>query len=182
MYVAICNRLRRILCTSFFLFFFKGAFSFKYRTHFRLRVLVLEHLGRLQNARFPKQASQSRSTARRVHRQTRKLRWLLLSEGFRPICIISGMERQKNQIWKLSAKLLHVLPHYEVHIYLKCRSQWPRRLSRGSAVARLMALWVRIPPAAWLFDSCECCVSSGRSLCVVLITLPEESYRLWCVR
>jgi len=28
---------------------------------------------------------------------------------------------------------------------------------------------------------CECCVLSGRGLCDVLITRPEESYRLWCV-
>jgi len=28
---------------------------------------------------------------------------------------------------------------------------------------------------------CECCVLSGRGLCNELITLPEESYRLWCV-
>jgi hypothetical protein len=28
---------------------------------------------------------------------------------------------------------------------------------------------------------CECCVLSGRCLCRELITLPEESYRLWCV-
>jgi len=28
---------------------------------------------------------------------------------------------------------------------------------------------------------CECCVLSGRDLCVGLITRPEESYRLWCV-
>ena len=31
-------------------------------------------------------------------------------------------------------------------------------------------------------DVCrECCVLSGRGLCDVLITRPEESYRLWCV-
>jgi len=29
--------------------------------------------------------------------------------------------------------------------------------------------------------SCECCVLSGRGLCVELITLAQESYRLWCV-
>jgi hypothetical protein len=29
--------------------------------------------------------------------------------------------------------------------------------------------------------SCECWVSSGRGLCDVMITRPEESYRLWCV-
>jgi hypothetical protein len=28
---------------------------------------------------------------------------------------------------------------------------------------------------------CECCVLSGRGLCVGLIIRPEESYRLWCV-
>ena len=31
-------------------------------------------------------------------------------------------------------------------------------------------------------DVCrECCVFSGRDLCVGLITRPEENYRLWCV-
>jgi len=29
--------------------------------------------------------------------------------------------------------------------------------------------------------SYECCVLSGRDLCVGLISRPEESYRLWCV-
>jgi len=32
-----------------------------------------------------------------------------------------------------------------------------------------------------MFVSCECCVFSGRSLCVGLIIRPEESYRVWCV-
>jgi hypothetical protein len=30
-----------------------------------------------------------------------------------------------------------------------------------------------------MFVCCECCVLSGRGLCDVLITRPEESYRLW---
>ena len=47
--------------------------------------------------------------------------------------------------------------------------------------ARLLGLWVRIPPGAWLSVCCECCVLSRRGLCDLLITLPEESYRLWCV-
>ena len=59
-----------------------------------------------------------------------------------------------------------------------CRSQWPRGLRRGSAAARLLGLWVRIPPGAWMSVSCECCVLSGRGLCVGLITRPEESYRM----
>ena len=62
-----------------------------------------------------------------------------------------------------------------------CRSQWPRGLRRGSAAARLLGLWVRIPPGAWKFVCCECCVLSGRGLCDGLITRPEESYQLWCI-
>jgi hypothetical protein len=62
-----------------------------------------------------------------------------------------------------------------------CRSQWPRGLRRGSATARLLRLWLRIPPGAWMSVCCECCVLSGRGLCDGLITRPEESYRLWCV-
>ena len=63
----------------------------------------------------------------------------------------------------------------------KSRSQWPRGLRRRSAAARLLRSWVRIPPGAWMFVCCECCVLSGRGLCDELITHPEESYRLWCV-
>ena len=32
-----------------------------------------------------------------------------------------------------------------------------------------------------MFVCCECCVLSGRGLCVEPITHPEESYQLWCV-
>ena len=41
-------------------------------------------------------------------------------------------------------------------------SQWPRGLRRRSAAARLLRLWVRIPPGACMFVSCECCVLSLR--------------------
>ena len=64
---------------------------------------------------------------------------------------------------------------------MESRSQWPRGLRCGSAAARLLRLWVRIPPRACMFVCCECCVLSGRGLCDGLITRPEESYRLWCV-
>ena len=50
-----------------------------------------------------------------------------------------------------------------------------------SAAARLLELHVRIPPGAWMFVCCECCVLSGRGLCDGLITRPEESYRMWGV-
>jgi hypothetical protein len=40
----------------------------------------------------------------------------------------------------------------------------------------------KIPPGAWMFVCCECCVLlSGRGLCDELVPRPEESYRLWCV-
>ena len=62
-----------------------------------------------------------------------------------------------------------------------CRSQWPCGLRRRSTAARPLRLWVRIPPSAWMFVCCECCVLSGRGLCDGLVTRPEESYRLWRV-
>jgi len=62
-----------------------------------------------------------------------------------------------------------------------CRSQWPRGQRRRSAAARLLGVWVLIPPGAWMSVCWECCVFSGRGLCDELITRPEESYRLWCV-
>ena len=65
--------------------------------------------------------------------------------------------------------------------YWQGRSKCPRGLRRGSATARLLRLWVRIPPGAWIFVYCECCVLSDRGLCEGPITRPEESYRLWCV-
>jgi len=38
------------------------------------------------------------------------------------------------------------------------RPQWPRGLRRRSAAAGLLRLWFRIPPWAWIFVWCECCV------------------------
>jgi hypothetical protein len=61
------------------------------------------------------------------------------------------------------------------------RSRWPRGLRRGSAAAGLLGLKVRIPPGAWMSVCCECCVLSGRGLCVGMVTRPDVSYRLWCV-
>ena len=52
---------------------------------------------------------------------------------------------------------------------------------RRSAAARLLRLWVLIPPGAWMSVCCECCALSGRGLCDELITRPEESYRMCCV-
>ena len=59
--------------------------------------------------------------------------------------------------------------------YIMIRVKWQRGLRRGSAASRLLGMRVRIPPAACMSVSCECCVSSSRGLCVRLITRPEES-------
>ena len=56
------------------------------------------------------------------------------------------------------------------------RSQWPRSLTRRSAAARLLGLWVWIPPGTYVSVSCECWVYSGRGNSDRLITRPEESY------
>jgi len=44
----------------------------------------------------------------------------------------------------------------------ECRSQWLRGLTRRSVAARLLRLWVRIPPGARMFVCCEWCVLSGK--------------------
>ena len=71
--------------------------------------------------------------------------------------------------------------HKFIFIIVNGRSQWPRGLRRRSTAACQLRLWVRIPPGAWMFVCCKCCVLSGRGLCDGLITRPEESYRLWRV-
>jgi hypothetical protein len=63
---------------------------------------------------------------------------------------------------------------------ISSRSHWLRGLRHRSAAAGLLRLWVRIPPEAWTFVCCVCCVLSGRGLCDELITRPKEFYRLWC--
>jgi hypothetical protein len=45
------------------------------------------------------------------------------------------------------------------------RSQWLRGLRRTSAAARLLGLWVWIPPAAWTSVYCECCVLWSAAIC-----------------
>jgi len=53
------------------------------------------------------------------------------------------------------------------------RSQWP--LSKAQVYGRSPAGIVDSNPAGCLDVCCECCVLSGRGLCVGLITRPEES-------
>jgi hypothetical protein len=82
----------------------------------------------------------------------------------------------------IRTSLFRFKSHRNNTLYIITRqSHWPRGLRRGSAAARLLGFWVRIPLDAWMSVYCDCCVLSGRGLCVGLITFPEESYRLLCV-
>ena len=47
---------------------------------------------------------------------------------------------------------------------MQSRSQWPRGLNCRSAAARLLRLWVRIPPMAWIFVVSVVCCQVQRSL------------------
>ena len=69
-----------------------------------------------------------------------------------------------------------------VSCHFRSRSQWPRGQRHGSAAARLLGLWVRISPRAWMCVSCECCVFLGRGLFDGSKPFPEESYGVYmCV-
>jgi hypothetical protein len=61
------------------------------------------------------------------------------------------------------------------------RSQWPHGLRRRSAAARLLRLWIRIPPRSWMPVGFDCCFLSSIGICDELITRPEEFYWFWCV-
>jgi hypothetical protein len=79
-----------------------------------------------------------------------------------------------------------MLPHFDDYSFLGtnamlCRSQWPCGLRRGSAAARLLGLWFRIPPGAWMSVSCECCVLSGPSSRGVLPNVVCLSVWSWSV-
>ena len=51
----------------------------------------------------------------------------------------------------------------------------------NNSVAALSKGWVCGRSLAGVVGSnCECCVLSGRHLCVGLITRPEKSYQVWC--
>ena len=41
-----------------------------------------------------------------------------------------------------------------------CQSQLPRGLRRRSSASRLLRLWVRIPPGAWMFVFCQVEIST----------------------
>ena len=65
-----------------------------------------------------------------------------------------------------------------VSYYLVLADRGGRAIKCGTAAARLLGLWVRIPLGAWMSVSCECCVLSNRGPYDGPIRRPEESYRV----
>jgi hypothetical protein len=67
---------------------------------------------------------------------------------------------------KMCCGVIHYVDYeFKVLNFTNSRFQWPRGLRRGSATVRLLRLWVRIPPGAWISVCCEFCVLSVRGLC-----------------
>ena len=97
------------------------------------------------------------------------------------ILLAEGILLQGRRIAEMVPQKL-LCAHIEHRNYIFwCRSKWPRGFRIGTAAARLLGLRVRIPQEALISIFCDCCVLSGRGLCVRLVTRPEESYRVWRV-
>jgi len=98
--------------------------------------------------------------------------------SFLLLAILSSLSEQ----WRLVWKRRKGRPFLSKFNFCIAKCSVPVRVARGlrrrSAVARLLRLWFGIPPRAWMFVCCECCVLSARGFCDELITRPEESYRL----
>ena len=97
---------------------------------------------------------------------------------------------ERNMVFILRTALVWVITQRVVIISNRRLGTKCRFHSKGSRIfpfffysltTRILRSWVRIPPGAWMFVCCECCVLSGRGLCDELITRTDDSYRLWCV-
>ena len=99
---------------------------------------------------------------------------------YRDISLLNGKQTLvKSQLWDPAHTSF--LWFWDKYIRTSAGSQWPRGLRRRSKAVRPLRLCFRIPPEAWMFICCECCVLSGWGLCDGLITRPEDSCRLWRV-
>jgi len=93
--------------------------------------------------------------------------------------------------WLFSRYLNYMLPNIHlilpvtICIYDQLRYLEPIPVaarSKAWVCSRSLAGIVGLNPAGGMDVCCECGVLSGRDLCFELITRPEESYRLWCVK
>jgi hypothetical protein len=68
---------------------------------------------------------------------------------------------------------------WSVIILSNCRSQWPRGLWHGSAAARMLELWVRIPPGHGCWSLVKCCLLWGR-VSLPGWSLDQRNLTEWC--
>ena len=82
-----------------------------------------------------------------------------------------------NLTWSKHGCLINLYNQLGMHqyVYIYGRSQWPRGLRRRFTAARLLRLWVRIPPRAWTFVCCECCVCFKVEVCATSWSLVQRS-------
>ena len=121
-------------------------------------------------------ADQRYLPARKVYWNTRSDRpWSVFLDDAMPPEFPSDKPQQSQSLSSASQQNCD-LAAYLLQLLGLSRSQRPRGLfRRGSAAARLLRLWVQIPPGARMSVCCECCVLSGRGFKDELITRPEES-------
>jgi hypothetical protein len=112
--------------------------------------------------------------------QTKQFRYTITFKTTCFDCIESTSSLLENRS-NVSTFIVHSgIPKAYNRWYSQYKSTCVRCLNIGVGL-RQLALWVRIPPGAWMFVCCECCVLPGRGLCEELITRLEKSYRLWCL-
>jgi hypothetical protein len=92
----------------------------------------------------------------------------------------SWYDHHTNLVWRVQFTQLFIVQFSAVFFH-SGRTQWRRGLRRGSAAALFLGLLFRIPPGAWMFVSCACCVLLCRGPWVGLNTRTKETYRVWCV-
>jgi len=113
----------------------------------------------------------------------------------RPSLLITPFTNRLNNYFKGKAPPLNVIVSQEINkipqlmqtknsitVFRKKKSPLISMLSipvvARSGVALSLELRVSFPPDSCLPISCDCCVLSGRDICVGLITRPQESNRL----
>ena len=105
---------------------------------------------------------------------TRTCRRQLMQNTEMDKCTFRCLESKCDLMLRMSCsfkRFVHSQSYRKISGTIACnRCHWPRDLRGSSAAARLLGLWVRITPGAWMSVCCERCVSSDASHCDELIT------------
>jgi hypothetical protein len=80
-----------------------------------------------------------------------------------------GTDNQMYVLWSKCTATFRTHCITDNTVNRNCLSQWPRGLRHRSVAARLLRLWVRIPPGPLKTLCSECCVLSGRVMIYMYI-------------